>query len=406
MAYDNNEKLLGLYAQQFGHFPPAYAIARAPGRVELAGNHTDYQGGKVISAAIGRSIHALAAPNNKNVICAYMDGYDNATIDLNDPSWKTPRKEEERTSAALLRGMAALFHNAGGHVQGCNIVTFSSIPVGSGLSSSAAFEMTLAHVLKGLFDIDNRVWDDKTLLALAGVEAEQRYFGKPCGAQDQLASAYGGILAMDFASNPPVVKPLAFDPSTSGYTICIVNSNLDHTLYTHEFAQISTDMASVAEGLHIKKLCETNKATFLEALPTLRASLGDLACMRALHFFTENERVTLQLEALENNNMKAFLHNMHLSGESSAQYLQNVSPASGSKTEQPCMLILELCSQILGNKGAWRIHGGGFGGGIIAFVPLEEIERFTNQMNTYLGYNACIRVLLGGPGASFERVSH
>ncbi len=398
------ECLKGRFADRFGNMAGrALAFASAPGRVELAGNHTDHQGGRTISTAIDRRMFALAAPNGEDVIRVSMEGFGEAAIDVGDLE---PRAEERGSSAALVRGMAAAYVRAGGELRGFDAVTCSDIPAGCGVSSSAAFEMLTGLLIRALCDpegLDPR--RSLVRLALDGSWAEDVHFGKPTGAQDQLASAFGGIVALDFAGAEPRVSPVAFDVRASGHALFLVDSRCDHSRYTDEFVAVPADMFAVAKRFGRERLEDVPCEAFLEDLAGVRAELGDRAALRALHYFEETRRVAAQRRALEKGDFPMFLALARQSGMSSAQFLQNVSPrADASGAEQPAMVVLALCAHLLGEKGAYRIHGGGFGGSVLAFVPDAEAEAFRAQMDALLGFEACLPVAIGAPGACARRI--
>ena len=398
------ECLKGRFADRFGVMAGrALAFASAPRRVELAGNHTDHQGGRTISTAIDRRMFALAAPNGEGVIRVSMEGFGEATIDVGDLE---PRAEERGSSAALVRGMAAAYARAGGELRGFEAVTCSDIPAGCGVSSSAAFEMLTGLLIRALCDpegLDPR--RSLVRLALDGSWAEDVHFGKPTGAQDQLASAFGGIVALDFAGAEPRVSPVAFDVRASGHALFLVDSRCDHSRYTDEFVAVPADMFAVARHFGRERLEDVLFEEFLEDLAGVRAELGDRAALRALHYFEETRRVTAQRWALEKGDFPAFLALVRQSGMSSAQFLQNVSPrAEASGAEQPAMVVLALCAHLLGERGAYRIHGGGFGGSVLAFVPDAEAEAFRARMDALLGFEACLPVAVGAPGACARRI--
>ena len=398
------ECLKGRFADRFGVMAGrALAFASAPGRVELAGNHTDHQGGRTISTAIDRRMFALAAPNGEDVIHVSMEGFGEAAIDVEDLE---PRAEERGSSAALVRGMAAAYVRAGGELRGFDAVTCSDIPAGCGVSSSAAFEMLTGLLIRALCDpegLDPR--RSLVRLALDGSWAEDVHFGKPTGAQDQLASAFGGIVALDFAGAEPRVSPVAFDVRASGHALFLVDSRCDHSRYTDEFVAVPADMFAVAKRFGRERLEDVPCEAFLEDLAGVRAELGDRAALRALHYFEETRRVAAQRRALEKGDFPAFLALVRQSGMSSAQFLQNVSPrADASGAEQPAMVALALCAHLLGERGAYRIHGGGFGGSVLAFVPDAEAEAFRARMDALLGFEACLPVAIGAPGACARRI--
>lgn len=382
-----------------------FVLASAPGRVELAGNHTDHQGGLVISGAIDLRAWGLAAPNGTDEIRLIMEGFGEARLDLSAPNALDPHEDEFGTSLAIARGMAAEFAKAGGEPRGFDMVTRSDIPAGCGVSSSAAFEMLIGCTLREMFDTDD-LWQDSVTLALAGMRAERAFFGKPCGAQDQIASACGNAVAMDFSCEPPHVQRLDFDANACGHALCLIDSHCDHSLYTDEFAAIPQEMREAARHFGCETLGEVNPTDFLMRLDDVRTQLSDRHALRALHFFAETSRVAHQRVALESDAFEDFLTQVRLSGASSAQFLQSVSPEADrlEPKGQPAMVILALCAQLLGARGAWRIHGGGFGGSVLAFVPEQEATQFTCSMNACLGYAACRLLRISSEGAWARKV--
>ena len=354
-----------------------------------------------------------------------MEGFGTDVIDLNDADWRAPHGVETQSSGALLRGMLAAYDEAGGTLRGFDLATCSEVPAGCGLSSSAAFEVMVGAVLEALFGpgpfagtsspapAQDAVEEeggrfvplDPVALALAGVTAEQRYFGKPCGAQDQLASACGGTVLLDFGPKVPTVTPLAFDATGVGYAVVLVDSRQDHSVHTEEFASVPADMRMVANHLGAARLGDVSVDALFASLQDIRAALGDGRVMRALHYFDEVARVDRQCQALEEGDFPLFLKCVRLSGASSAQFLQNVSPhGDGSGERQPAMLIQGLCAHLLSEEGAWRIHGGGFGGSVLALVPVGEVSGFMEAMDGLLGYRACREVVVGGPGVLARRL--
>lgn len=440
----SKEHLRALYSAHFGELTadqssqssPFAVYASAPGRIELAGNHTDHQGGCTISTAINARAYALAVPNGTMCIHVFMEGFGEARIALSDLE---PHESERETPAALIRGMAAAYAAGGNQLTGFDMVTYSDIPVGRGLSSSAAFEVLVGAVLRAV-DSPTALAEPEDLitLALEGAWTEQRYFGKPCGAQDQLASVCGGIDLLDFSSERPTATPLETELRSAPYTLFLIDSRCDHSLYTDEFAAIPADMRAAAAFFGCTRLEDVSVPLFLEQLTDARAKLGDRVVLRALHYFEETKRVKAQAHALQANDFDTFLQNMRFSGASSAQYLQNISPrADGTGASQPVMVILALCAQLLDggllmdtpqrlddslsednrlqshdvsleNKtqrhSAYRIVGGGFGGSVLAFVPNELAGAFEASMNAALGYDACSSYEIGAPGVYVERV--
>lgn len=397
-------------------------FASAPGRIELAGNHVDHQGGKTISAAFDKRCYALACLNNTSLIHMAFSGFDSGEIDLSDETWDQPREDEKETSVGLVRGMVAGCAHRGCKVGGFDLVTYSDIPVGCGVSSSAAFEVCVGGCLSALFDstgdhtiggVDrptflHQCMLDPSVIARDAVEAEQKYFGKPCGAQDQTASAYGAVLCLDFQSDPPHVQQLPYPLESAGYVACLIDSQCSHALFTSDFAAIPEEMNEVAHYFGAARLHEVNEQTFLDELPTIRAQLGDRPVLRALHYYNEVRRVDKQVQALRAHDVCTFLQNVLYSGASSAQYLQNVELPKSDK--QTLLIIMALCDTLLEGRGVWRIHGGGFGGSVIAFVPNDEVDTFCASINRALGFkqedeSACMVVHIGGAGVEAFAVS-
>lgn len=430
LSPDVFERLWKLFVERFGAVlvddgTTPVVLASAPGRVELAGNHTDHQGGRTISAAIDERAWALARPNDSNEIRVLMEGFGEATVRIDDLA---ARVSEQGKPVSLIRGMAAAFAQAGGALRGCEIVTYSDIPVGCGLSSSAAFEMLLGVTLRACAQAPDGkpLAFDPVTLAREGVFAERDYFGKHCGLQDQLASAHGGLLALDFLQDDPRVTPLTYDAEAFGYAIILIDCRCDHSLYTDEYACVPADMFSVARALGESRLEDVPYEQLLANLAEVRARVGDRAVLRALHYFEETRRVYAQQQALERGDVAAFVQLLRASGASSAQFLQNVSPrGDGSGAHQNAMVILALCAHVLDGvqavksehvsaqveqrtddeccssmaAGGYRIHGGGFGGSVLALVRVADAPQFMEKMDAYLGYLACSCVSIDVRGA-------
>lgn len=240
-------------------------------------------------------------------------------------------------------------------------------------------------------------------LALAAVDTEQRYFGKPCGAQDQLASAVGGAVALDFVTMPPEVKPIPFKAAAGGYALCLIDSKVDHSNLTDDYAAVPQNMTEVARYFGADRLVEIDEREFMARFPELRQELGDRLALRALHFYDEVARVDIQREALENGDFERFLQEAQLTGVSTASFLRTVSSLQhADEQHDQVRVILALCMHLLNTKGAWRIHGGGFGGSILVFVPTSELTDFVAKMNGILGYEACLIVSVSPVGAQAE----
>ncbi len=369
------------FYQQF-HCEPQYLFS-APGRTELSGNHTDHQHGCVLAAAVDLETLAWAAKNDLGVIRVKSEGYPLCEISLQELQMKP---EEENTTAALIRGVAAKFAELGAELSGFDAYCISTVLPGSGLSSSAAFEVLIGTIINHLF------YGAKCTpveIAQIGQWAENVYFGKPSGLMDQTASAVGSIIGIDFADPAtPVVEKIDFDFSACGHALCIIDSGADHADLTDEYAAVPQEMKSVAAVLGKEVLRDVDEKAFYERLPEIRKTCGDRAVLRAMHFFEENKRVRLQIRALKNDNFDAFLGYVTESGRSSWMLLQNVIPA-GNKAHQEMAFALTLAEHLLAGRGAVRVHGGGFAGTIQAFVPNDMLNSFKAEIERVLGTNSC-----------------
>ena len=355
----------------------------APGRTEIGGNHTDHQHGRVLAGSVNIDMIAAVAPNDKNQLRVQSEGYDLCIIDLNDLE---ARKEEENTTASLLRGECAAFTQRGAKLAGLDVYISSNVPKGSGVSSSAAFEVLIGVILNDCF-MTEKV--SPIAIAQIGQWAENVYFGKPCGLMDQMASSVGNIITIDFASPAkPVVEPVAVDFSKAGLALCILDSGADHADLTDEYAAIPAECRAVAAVCGGEVLRDVPFETFLAKLPECRRQCGDRAVLRAFHVYADNDRVAKQVAALHDGDFGTFLSLVNESGCSSWEYLQNVIPA-GYKEHQEVGVTIAAAKHLLGDKGAVRVHGGGFAGTVQAFVPVEMLDEFKAGMEAILGEGRC-----------------
>lgn len=375
--------VLDTLEQTFGPHGEA-ALFSAPGRTEIGGNHTDHQRGRVLAAAVGLDMIAAAAPNALNLLRVQSEGYPLCIIALND---LTARPDEKNTSAALLRGICAAFVQRGAVLSGLDVAISSAVPKGSGLSSSAAFEVLIGTILNTLFM--GRTPVGAVEIARIGQWAENVYFGKPCGLMDQMASGVGGVIAIDFADPAqPVIEPLLFDPAAAGLALYILDSGADHADLTDEYAAIPRDCAAIAALFGCRVLREVPFSDFMAKLPVCRAACGDRAVLRALHFYAENERAARQADALRRGEYDAFLRLVNESGLSSWEYLQNVIPA-GHTRRQALAVTIAAARRLLNGRGAVRVHGGGFAGTVQAFVPLDCLDAFAADIEAIIGEGRC-----------------
>ena len=355
----------------------------APGRTEIGGNHTDHQHGCVIAAAVDMTTTAEVRLNGTNVIRVDSEGYKPVEIGLNDLSVK---ESEKNTTAALIRGVAAAFAQRGYKLAGFDAKVKSTVLPGSGLSSSAAFEVLIGRILNGLF-ADNAV--STIEIAQIGQYAENVYYGKPSGLMDQMASSVGGLVFIDFNDpKTPIVEKVDYDFAHSGYTLCTIDSGADHADLTDEYAAMPIEMKKVAHFFGKGVLREVDEQEFYAKIAEIRKETGDRAVLRGIHFFNENLRVQMQVRALHNDNFDAFLNYVNESGRASWMLLQNVIPC-GYAEHQDMAITLALCTKLLQGRGAVRIHGGGFAGTALAFVPNDSFEQFKAGVEAVLGEGHC-----------------
>lgn len=359
------------------------ALYSAPGRTEMGGNHTDHQHGRVLAAAIDLDAVACASKSGSMIARVLSEGYPEIVVDL---SVREPQKEEEGTTAALIRGVAAKMHEMGYPVAGFDACVTSEVLSGSGLSSSAAFEVLIGAIVNDMF-CDGAL--TQVQLAQIGQYAENVFFGKPCGLMDQLASAVGGIVSIDFEDPAePIVNRLDYDLSVSGHALCIIDSGADHADLTDEYASIPNEMKQVAAYFGKQVLREVKFEDFWEKIPEIRKEAGDRAVMRAIHFFIDNLLALKQAQALEKEDFYGFLAQVQQSGRSSAEYLQNLYCASNPKA-QAVVLSISVARRILEGQGAVRVHGGGFAGTVQAYVPFGMVDAFRTGMEAILGEGCC-----------------
>lgn len=372
------------------------ALFSAPGRTEIGGNHTDHQHGCVLAGSVNLDVISAARPNGTDTVRIQSKNYKMDVIDLNDLEIHT---EQFDKAIALIRGVIKKFVDLGYDVKGFDAYTTSNVLKGSGLSSSAAFEVLVGTIINGLF-ANNEV--NPIEIAKFGQFAENVYYNKPSGLMDQMASSVGSVVAIDFKSTEePVVNKVEFDLQKHGHALCIIDSGADHADLTDEYATIPSDMKEIAQFFGKDYLREVDKNEFYDNIRNIRKEINnDRAVLRAIHFFDENERAQAEVDALKNNDFDLFKTLVKESGRSSYMYLQNVFAASMPKN-QAVSLTLALCNEILGDKGAYRVHGGGFAGTVQAFVPFEMLDEFKSRIEHVLGENMC-HVLSIRPVGGYE----
>lgn len=361
-------------------------VFSVPGRTEIIGNHTDHNHGKVMAGAINRDILAIVSRNDDNVIRFCSEGYSKDQINISDVT--SPEKFRKFTSRSLVAGMVNAFIEAGHAVGGYDAYSCTEVLKGSGLSSSAAFEVMIGNILNHLYN-DGKV-DNKEIAKYAQY-SENVYFGKPCGLMDQMACAVGGFVYIDFEDNKnPIVESVDLSLADAGYSLCIVNTGGSHAGLNEDYASVPAEMKAVAAYLGKDVLRGLTEEDILRAVPMLRKRSGDRAILRAIHFVRENDRVEQALKALKNKDLQEFYKIILASGRSSYQYLQNVY-TNQNPFEQGISLALCVADGVLSGKdGAFRVHGGGFAGTIQAFVRKEDLDGFVSKMNAVFGDGAAM----------------
>lgn len=374
--------LLDGFRQTFGE-REGVAIFSAPGRTEIGGNHTDHQRGKVLAGSVNLDVIAVVAPNEDNIIRIQSEGFRFNTIDLADLSI---HEDEIDHSEALVRGIVANFTRRGCTVKGFDAYTTSTVLKGSGLSSSAAFEVLVGTIINTMY-FDSQC--DAVQIAQIGQYAENVYYGKPSGLLDQMASSVGAMVTVDFAdASAPVVERVDFDFAATGHALCIIDSGADHADLTPEYAAVPGELKEICAYFGKSVLREVGEDEFYRALPELREKCGDRAVLRAIHVYDDNRRVAREVAALRTGDFDTFLACVKESGLSSWRCLQNVVPA-GYTRNQEVALALTLAERLLGGRGACRVHGGGFAGTIQAYVPMDLLEHFRSEMERVLGEGSC-----------------
>lgn len=369
------------FAAAFEGSPARYFSA--PGRTEIGGNHTDHQRGRVLAAAVNLDTVAAVRVNGTNIIRIQSKGYPMSVVDLDN---LTPVESEINSTPALIRGVAARFAQLGCKVEGFDAYCESTVLPGSGLSSSAAYEVLIGTIINCLF-FDKKL--SAIEIAQVGQYAENVFFGKPCGLMDQIASSVGAMVFIDFKDpQAPVVEKIDFDFASAEHALCIIDTGADHADLTDEYAAVPGELKALCNILGEGELRSISKMDFYSNIQRLREEVGDRAVLRAIHIYDENQRVKLQKKALQAGDFASFLSYVTESGLSSWRHLQNVIPA-GRKEKQEVAFALTIAEKLLNGRGACRVHGGGFAGTIQAFVPNDLLEDFKNGIESVLGEGSC-----------------
>ena len=383
-------KLVERFEKRFGEEHGELCFFSAPGRTEIGGNHTDHNNGRCLAGAVNLDTIACVEKTDDNTIVVDSEGFPPITVDL---SSLEIREKDFGTTLALIRGTAGIMKDLGYKIGGFRATVSSSVLRGSGLSSSAAFEILIAAILDGLY---NGWVVDFKLRAVISQKVENVYFGKPCGLLDQMAASAGGMVALDFETADAKVDAIACDFAAKGYALCVVNTGGDHGDLTDDYAAIPAEMKAVAAQFGKKVLREVDPAEFEANIGKVRAAVGDRPVLRAMHFFDDNARVLEQAEAIRNGDLDTFFAAVTRSGDSSWKLLQNVYARSNQ--EQMAMGI-ELSRRFLKGEGAQRVHGGGFAGTIQAYVPMARLDAYVEMIDSVFGKGSCTPLMIRPEGA-------
>lgn len=389
MLYGETNTASKRYAAACESFKDLYPVSgeiklfSAPGRTEVGGNHTDHQHGSVLAGSVNLDVIAVVSLNNDGKIRIKSEGFDMDTVDIKELD-KNPA--ETGKAISLIRGVCSRFAEMGCELQGFNAYTTSNVLKGSGLSSSAAFEVLIGTIINNLFFGGKAAPIE---IAKIGQFAEKEYFGKPCGLLDQMASSLGGFTYADFGDpSNPITESIDLDIKKFGYTLCVVDTGGNHADLTDDYAGITVDCREISNALGVDFLRDADTDKFYNSLSALRRDHGDRAILRAFHFFNEQQRVEDQKAALKAGNFEEFLKLVNESGQSSYDYLQNLYSTS-NVTEQGLSLAIALTKQFLGSKGACRVHGGGFAGTIQCYIPTNLLDDYKAMIEKTFGLGSC-----------------
>lgn len=394
MLYGETENARARYLEAVDEFINLYGerdnirLFSAPGRTEIGGNHTDHQHGLVLAGSVNLDVIAIVSINDDGIVRIKSKGYRMDEVDTND----LDKKEDEIGRArSLIRGVLAAFRNNGYNIGGFDAYTTSNVLKGSGLSSSAAFEVLVSNVVNGLYN-EHKV--DAITMAKYSQFAEREYFGKPCGLLDQMASSVGGFTYADF-NDPanPIVEKINLDLAESDHTLCVVDTGGNHANLTDDYADITLECKAVSNALGVEFLRDADEGEFYENISEIRKKFGDRAILRAMHVFNENKRVLTQKAALKRGDFNTFFVTVKRSGESSYDLLQNVYSPSNPK-EQAISLALNVTKQFLNGRGAYRVHGGGFAGTIQCYIPNKMFDDYKKIIEAIFGEGACVKLFV------------
>jgi len=384
-------KLLTEYRKMFGNYD--INIVSSPGRTEICGNHTDHQNGIVLAGAINLDILAVASKSDDDKISIITDGRNLEKVNIN---LLEKSKSQDTGSEAIVKGVLFRLKSLGYKIGGFNACITSDVLIGSGLSSSAAFENLIGIIISCLY---NNGQIDPIELAKAGQYAEKEYYGKPCGLMDQMASSIGGLVSIDFKNKDNIdYNRIELDLSKHNSCLCIIDTKASHEGLTNEYSAIPNEMNKIANHYDTLKLRDVDEEVFYKDIIILREKYGDRAVLRAMHFFEENKRVNKCVEALKKSDYIKFKSIVKSSGDSSFKYLQNIF-SQNNINEQSMSIALFMTEKILGDYGVCRVHGGGFAGTIQAFVDEEYVHTYKQNIENVFGVGSCLILKIRKYGA-------
>ena len=390
MLYTDISAAAERYIEALDEFSALYGdrdnirIFSAPGRTEVGGNHTDHQHGCVLAGSVDLDVIAIVSATDNGIVRIKSAGYPMDEINVAELAVD---ESEKGFAISLIRGVCAAFKNNGYSVGGFDAYTTSNVLKGSGLSSSAAFEVLVSNIVNGLYN-DGKV--DAVSIAKYSQFAEREYFGKPCGLLDQMASSVGGFTYADF-NDPanPIIEKIDLDITKSGHTLCVVDTGGNHADLTQDYADITIECKKISNALGVDFLRDADEIEFQSKMGELRATCGDRAVLRAFHFFNENQRVGLQRATLKKGDFEEFFEYVNDSGESSYKYLQNLY-SNSNVAEQGLSLAIAVTKNFLGKSGACRVHGGGFAGTIQCYIPNDRLDAYCTMIEAIYGENSCV----------------
>ena len=350
------------------------------GVTELAGNHTDHQNGRILASAIDLGVTARFEANGSGYVRVQSEGHEPFEVKLSQLEVRTT---EFGKAKALTRGVAAAFDELGLHTGGFDATILSTLPVGSGLGSSAAFAVLMAKIFSELF---NGGQVPPIVLARSAQQAENRHFGKPSGIMCQMVCALGHTLYADLKTRE--TEHIHADFCSMGLTLCVTDTGGSHASLGTSYARIPADMIYIANLFDKGLLSDVDPEEFWSR----GWDASNRPVRRAMHFFNENERVPLMRDALKNGDGAAYIRLMNESGRSSEELLNNIvtSATGDTKLQQG----LEKSAELLAGRGAWRVHGGGFAGCVQALMPKEDFPRYKEEMDRVFGTGSCREIKL------------